>query len=247
MKLKPREYKLTIDGDYTPATIPMDRLALYMQYFAALLGHRKSVHFSRLGDGSVVVASTVEPKDEPKVQIRVRETQRHLGPQDSTEAYEAIDRLLRDDGATGHLVQPDGSKVIEFPGKNGRRFEVIGPVVESGALSGIPIVIGGQNDPVPVHLKDVDGAVHVCEARLDVARRLRNHLFDDPVRATGKGRWIRDDNGEWKMKNFRIADFSLLGRGPIGEIVERLSESHKRSEWADLDDPLGELEAVRDG
>jgi hypothetical protein len=46
------EYRLKIDV-YTPATIPMARLAEYMQEFAVLLGEAKSVHFVRLEEGSL--------------------------------------------------------------------------------------------------------------------------------------------------------------------------------------------------
>ena len=246
MKLKPREYRLRIDR-FTPGTIPMSRLAEYMQQFAALLGHRASVHFRRMEKGSAVLVSEVEPQDEPKVRDRVRETRKHIGPKDAQDASTEIDKLLREDNAIGDVVEPDGSKVIEFPGRLKKQFEVIGPISEHGTLDGVPIGISGQNDSVRVHLRDLDGTVYFCEARMDVARRLRRHLFDDPVRVIGLGRWLRDTDGAWEMKTFRIHDFSLLNDNTLDEVIGRLREAHKKSDWAALEDPIGELESIRNG
>ena len=118
MILKPREYRLNIDGNYTPDSLPMSRLAEYMQGFAALLGHRTSVHFSHLEKGSAVLVSRVEPQDEPKVRERVLTTRKKIGPKDAEDAFEAIDELLREDNAAGELIEPEGDKIIEFPGRH---------------------------------------------------------------------------------------------------------------------------------
>ncbi|MDA1312745.1 MAG: hypothetical protein O2968_05360 [Acidobacteria bacterium] len=246
MILKPREYRLRIEA-FTHENIPMSRLAEYMQQFAALLGHRASVHFSRLEPGSAVIVSEVEPQDDPKVRERVRKTRKHIGPKDAQDAVVIIDEMLRNDNSVGNVIEPDGATVIEFPGRLKKQFEMIGPISEHGTLDGVPIAIGGQNDPVPVHLEDLDGTVHICEARRDVARRLRKHLFDDPVRAIGIGRWIRGTNGIWMMKMFRINDFAELREGKLSEVIGRLRATHKKSDWAAIDDPLAELETIRNG
>ena len=246
MKFKPREYRLLIDG-FTPGTMPMSRLAAYMQQFAALLGSRASVHFRRMEEGSAVLVSEVEPPDDPKVRIRVHQARKHAGPKDALDASTAIDNLLREDNSIGNVVGPDGSKVIEFPGRLKKQFDSIGPISEEGTLDGVPIVLGGQNDPVSAHLQDIDGSIYHCEARRDVARRLRQHLLDDPVRVIGLGRWLRNASGAWEMKSFRINDFSLLSDSRLDEVIGRLREAHKKSRWASMEDPLGELETIRNG
>ena len=81
MILKPREYRFAIDGNYTRDSLPMARLAEYMQGFAALLGHRPSVHFSHLEEGSAVLVTKVEPQDEPKVLEPGEENQKTHWPQ----------------------------------------------------------------------------------------------------------------------------------------------------------------------
>ena len=114
MILKPQEFRFKIDI-YTPDTMPMARLAEYMQGLAALLGHRKSVHFSRVEPGSAILVAKVEPQDEPKIRERVRRVRKRIGPKDAADAYQKIDDMLRDDNAVAEVIEPDGNKVIEFP------------------------------------------------------------------------------------------------------------------------------------
>jgi hypothetical protein len=45
---------------YTPGTIPMDRLALYMREFARLLGEPASVHFDKLIEGSACIVAWID-------------------------------------------------------------------------------------------------------------------------------------------------------------------------------------------
>ncbi len=242
--LKPREYRLTIDGNYTRESLPMARLADYMQGFAALLGHRATVHFSRLDEGSAVLVSSVEPQDEPKVRERVRQTKKRIGPQDAADAYDAIDKLLREDNAIGNVVEPEGDKVLEFPGRTKRQHPLIGPISETGTLDGIPIQIGGQGDPCWLHLQDVDGSVRICGIKRSDAIRIRDCLYEKTIRVEGLGRWHRDTDGQWVMRSFRVHDFRIIESGDLARAVDRLQNIHAGSDWAKTDDPLHELAEV---
>ncbi len=246
MKLKPREIRFPIDI-FSPDTMPMARLAEYMQGFAALLGYRDSVHFSRVEPGSTVLVARVEPQDEPKVRERVRRASKHVAPKDAADAYRKIDAMLRDDNAVGEVIEPDGEKLIEFPGRVKKQFDIVGPVSEQGTLDGIPIVVGGQRELVPVHLEDGDGTIHHCEAKRDIAKRLAKHLFEQPVRVQGLGRRLRDKSGKWELLSFRIHDSSLLQARSLDESIGQLKEAHKKSEWSKTEDPLAELDAIRNG
>jgi hypothetical protein len=55
----PREYRFKITA-YTPATIPMARLAEYMAELAVVLGEEEHVHFVRLQKGSTVLVHNIE-------------------------------------------------------------------------------------------------------------------------------------------------------------------------------------------
>lgn len=63
-------YALYIDA-YTPATIPMARLAEYMRCFALILGHKDAVHFETLLEGSTQLAVRIDREHVPKVGHRL--------------------------------------------------------------------------------------------------------------------------------------------------------------------------------
>ena len=62
-----REYQFRIADSYTPATIPMERLADYVAAFARLLGEVAAVHFDRIEHGSVCLTAKVDEPAQPKV------------------------------------------------------------------------------------------------------------------------------------------------------------------------------------
>ena len=244
MILKSRVYRLVIDGNYTPDSLPMARLAEYMKGFAALLGYRSSVHFSHIENGSALLVTKVDPQDEPKVRERVRKTKKHLGPEDATDACDAIDKLLREDNAEGRIIEPEGHEVIQFPGRRKRQNPLIGPISEMGVLVGIPIQIGGQNDPCWLHLQDVDGTVKICGIKRSDAIKMRDCLYEKSIRVNGLGRWYRDVDGKWVMSSFRVHDFQIIPSSDLGSTVDSLREIHARSDWAKTDDPLSKLAEV---
>ena len=65
------EYEFQIDA-FSPATIPMARLAQYLAELAALLGQPERVHFEKLKKGSVRLVARVEHEAIPKVRMRSR-------------------------------------------------------------------------------------------------------------------------------------------------------------------------------
>src|SRR5688572_23241874 len=75
-------YTFHIDA-YSPETIPMARLALYMQQLAALLGHESAVHFVALEPGSTRLVSRIDREDLPKVASRLDRVRRGDGAPDA--------------------------------------------------------------------------------------------------------------------------------------------------------------------
>ena len=65
---------------YSPETIPLARLAKYMQSFAAMLGHETAVHFDQLDGGSTQLVTRIEHEDVPKVRARGRGGGQPQGP-----------------------------------------------------------------------------------------------------------------------------------------------------------------------
>jgi hypothetical protein len=239
---RPVKYEFRIDA-FTPENLPMARLAEYMADLAVLLGNVENVHFVRLRKGSTVLVHAIEWEAAPKVEERIRAVRLNEGPPDAMKAFRAIDHRLASDNAIGRLVSPTKAKVIEFPGRSRPASAAYGPFTQPGSFDGVPIVIGGKDDPVPVHLQEGD-KIHLCHASRAVARRLAVHLFESVVRVTGTGRWHRDPDGVWIMDRFTITDFHTLEDEPLGDTVARLRAAAGAAEPEDV---LGELDKIRHG
>lgn len=219
-------YRFVVEQAYTPETLPMGRLAEYMGKMAALLGARPHVHFVGLEEGSAVLLQDVEQEAQPVVRERIHALGQGSGSPDLVQAYEALNGLLVDDGTSGYLTEDGaadapGTRLLEFPGVAQDRVPVYGPFTEVSELQGVVIRLGGELTEVPVHLRD-RGVVHICHAKRDLARDLARHIFGQPLRVVGKGRWNRTVRGRWSMLRFLISDFTELKDDSLGSVVSDL-------------------------
>jgi hypothetical protein len=237
------EYRLHIHG-FTPDTIPMKRLAEYMADLANLLGHPHSVHFVRVDESSLALVHQVDPPDIPKVSERLRAVAHDQpnAPSDAMAAYHAINARLESDNTTGEVFA--GSNVIQFPGKTTPKPEpvIVGPIFQRDTIIGIPIMIGGRRDMVPVHIETEKGT-RTCHAKRGIARRLGRYLFEDVIKAIGEARWIRTDEDGWLLDDFVIEDFDTTNDHDLErslEILRKATEGH----WS-TNDPVGEILRLR--
>ena len=236
------EYEFAIDA-FTPDTMPMMRLAEYMADLSKLLGNLESVHFVRLKKGSTVLVQKIEKEAVPKVEKRLWAVKNREGPPDALRAFQAIDKRLADDNASGKLSEPTG-KIVNFPGATRGKQETYGPFSQLGQVDGVLIVVGGELDPVPVHLQEGD-EIHICRASRVVAKQLAPHLFGAMLRASGMGRWLRDDDEKWTMTSFKISDFGVLDEAALADKVSTLRAI--KSPLQDIDDPVSDLKKMRHG
>jgi hypothetical protein len=240
---KPREYRFEIDA-YTPDTIPLSRLSQYLGDLARMMGESANVHLARVDKGSTVPVIRVDWEAEPKVRERLRAVRFNDGPKEALNAYREINRKLVQDNANGVLVDPSKTKIVRFPGRDGANQPEWGPIRQHAAFQGIPIRVGGENDPVPIHLEDGE-TKHILLAPRRVAKEAGKHLFTSVVRIEGKGRFMRDRTGEWIMIDFYAQNIEILGEGSIRSDLERLRSIPGK--WKELDDPISELTALRSG
>ena len=241
-----REYRFLIEA-YTPETIPMARLALYMQDVATLLGHEESVHFLRLEPGSTVLVQLIDEDAVPNVKQRLHDVTQRQGPSEAMKAFENIDRRLESDNAIGALEEANGGTLIEFPGRTRRERLDFGGVTQTESIDGIPIRIGGKDEWVPILLETEKGEIiSGAYAKRELARDIAAHLFRDVIRVHGRGRYHRSPDGVWFLDRFSITDFEVLDTSPLPEVLERLRKV-EGSEWPEVDDPLEELKKIRHG
>lgn len=245
------EKKLTLYIDaYSPATIPMARLARYMQAFAAMLGNEHGVHFSRLKPGSTQLVARIDREEIPKVDDQLDRVRRKEANQEAVRAWEEIDRLLADDNAAGYVYEGENqtAQIIDFPGIKRPKPVKYGPFTQNGTLDGVLVSVSGTDHTIHVQLQNGSLKYTNIDTDRETARRLAQHFFE-PVRLHGIGRWMREEDGAWVLKRFKVHGFDALQNLELADVVEKL-RSVEGSKWSEMEDPreaLGELRGDKDG
>jgi hypothetical protein len=67
----------------------------------------------------------------------------------------------------------------------------------------------------------------------------------EPVRVFGTGRWLRDQEGKWILKKFKVESFNILATDDLKDAIDQMREIQS-SEWKAMDDPIGALRALRE-
>ena len=221
--------EFVIKESYTPATLPMARLAEYLSDLAIVLGEKDRVHFVELRESSAAIVHALDHEAAPKVRARIQAARAKDAEPEVMSAIERIDRRLRADNGYGVLRaagDPDG-RLLYFPGASKELDEEYGPFCEQAQLYGIPISVGGKKSIVNVNLQDGE-TTHYCDATREVALQIAPLMFHCHVRIYCIGRFFRDAEGQWVMKAFRISNFEKLDARPLAETVERLRAITRR-------------------
>ncbi len=248
-----KEFRLTLDGSingvaFTPETIPMARLAQYIFDLAAIMGHKESVHFIRVEEGSAQPVILIDPEEEGRITSRMQSAQRGVGPRDANLAYKRFEDRLKEDNAVAFIrnVSKDNN-VLEFIGRNTATVAEYGPIRERASLVGEIIRVGGTDESVPVWLERVDGERFYCDADKNIAQQLGHKLYVT-LRLHGIATWRRDKKGKWTMDHFRIQSFDPEPLSDAG-LIETIAALRAIPEngWLNVDDPLAELREIRHG
>jgi hypothetical protein len=240
------EYRLRIADSYTPATLPMKRLAEYVAALAKLFGEEANVHFRGVENGSAVLIASVDQPARRKVSERILGVRDGTAPTDVLTAFHDLDEMLRDDGASAVLTSDNDDVVVMFPGRTRAEPLVFGPFRQEGTLDGQVYRIGGKDETKHVHIRD--GGLEFTELVTTeaIALRLRHHLFGGTLRFHGNGTWFRSGDGTWRLKSFRITDFEQLDDQPLSEVVASL-RNVKGNRWNEVPDAVSALLAARNG
>ena len=240
-----KSYTLCIKA-YTPETIPMARLARYMQNLALMLGHDAAVHFETLKPGSTQLVTRIDHEAVPKVATNLAQVKRGEGNPEATKAQAEIDRLLAGDNAIGFVYEDedDSAKIIKFPGVTRPKPMTFGPFNQEGSLDGILISVSGADQTVHLQLQNGEIKYTGIDTNRETARRLAKHMYE-PVRFFGTGRWLRDQEGNWVLKKFKVERYDVLAADDLKDAVDQMREI-AGSEWRDMDDPISALKALRE-
>ena len=222
----------------------MSRLAEYMANLAAFYGYQENVHFKELVEGSTGLRTIIEYEAEPKIRDRIKLVRSNDGPKDARKAFESINRMLRDDNGDAVIMDNESVNVIHFPGVEERAEPPFGPITQPGSIDGVIIRIGGKKEKVPVLVQTRDGFEANCKVKRSLARELAPFLFNDELRLSGNGKWIRDEDGTWNLDSFNITGYEKLTEKSLREVTFELRQI-KHSGWGELEDPWEELDKIR--
>lgn len=229
------EYRFKIDV-FTPETISMSRLAEYMADYAALLGEKPNVHFSRMEKSSAVQVAIVDEPSIEKVNNRLTEVINGTAPDEAMKIYKRLDERLALDNTTGELSGGifKGSNIIKFQGCNRPKPIDYGIVKEAGELDGIVHRVGGKDKTIPVLLIGFEGEEYKCNTSVEMSKELIKHYLGNPIRVSGIGKWRRTPEGVWDMEEFNIHSFDVLDDTPLEQVITEL-RAIKGSEWKNFD------------
>lgn len=233
------EYELRI-GAYSPATIPMERLAKYMAALAKLLGNTANVHFDRLLFGSTNVVAVTTSEAAPKVYERVQGVHRGDAANDAMAGSRTVDELAREDNTDAHLVRRPGkraaeeSKILYFAGAKKHVPERFGPIFEATTLDGELTVLGGADATVHAKIKTSDGVFHTIVMSRELGEQLNGKLWRQ-LRAIGTGKWERREDQAWHLILLTMTSFEQLADESLVEVTKRLREMGPTG-WSELPD-----------
>ena len=239
-----KELHFSIEGA-TPYSLPMARLVQYLRELAQLFANEDKVHFLKVDEGSADCTMEIEEEVAPLISERVERAAKGQGPTEATRAYKSLRSLLEKDEKSAYMEWKDGDVIAHFPKKPGSSTETFGPFWQEGTLDGILWKIGGLDATVPVHLI-YDNAHHICNTTRDVAKDLAHHLYGQPVRVHGRGKWYRNADGNWELRWFDIYRFEPLSDDNLLDVVARL-RGIPNNDLLESKDPLGEMHQIRHG
>lgn len=234
-------FEFHIDA-FRPDTLPMGRLANYLEKLAQLLGNQASVHFDKVTEGSAVLAWNVEPDAAGKVRESIRASQ-EIGSA-NYRFFKEINELLRKDNAIGKLQDKQTGTVIPFPGRTLKKPTPI-KVREPGHVEGMLVRIGGTDHSAHATLEHPNYPSSACDMDRSLAKDLAGYLYGPVLRLHGEGLWTRDEDGVWVLEKLFAKSFEVLRDDSIADVLTSLA-AIPGNEWKDLSDPIREWKDIRE-
>jgi hypothetical protein len=248
-----KEFRFKIEGqingtEWSPLTLPMARLAEYITDLALIMGHKESVHFIKVEEGSHESVLFIDEEEEGRITHQTQSAARGAGPREANAAYKRLDDRLREDEAIGSITNLSRkAKVLEFPGRNLDLPQEYGPIKENTSLVGVLKRVGGFDKSVPIHLQRADEVIFYCDADELVAKQLAPY-YSQTIRVHGRATYVRGKEGMWKLDHFKIQSFDPkpLSDDSFSQTIEKL-KAIPGNEWSQVTDPLEELHKLRHG
>lgn len=237
-------YQLRLLG-MKPATIPMERLGLYLQEFAALMGAENRPVFNGLKDASVGMLALVPEMRAHHVQTRLVQARQDPNSRPGRHAARIHD-MVDADGVPGAEIRDRSDNVIYVFPRRDMQTAAIPTITQSSTIDGVVTGMVGADDTMHLHLRDwADRDIRIIVRDVGMARDLLAHFRKGIVRVTADGLWKRTEMG-WIPENNRCTakGFDVLNEDPVDVIMERFVAVPGNG-WKTLKDPMGFLRELR--
>ena len=142
------------------------------------------------------------------------------------------------------------AETINFPGVTQSTLEEfpeeLGPFSEEGTLDGILVSVSGANPDQTVRIQLQNGKTRYTgiETDCEIARRIARHMHE-PVRVSGTGEWLRNQEGTWILEKFKVEKYDVLKADDLDDVINMMREV-EGSEWKSMDDPVSAMRELRE-
>lgn len=214
-------YTFKLD-DLTPETMPFGRLLDYYSQIAKMLGAADKLRFSGGLNSNHGARFAIERTQNNYIMQRIETINAGTAPRSALRAHDKINAMLKEDGTSALFFDTQNRNVIKFLGidsenKNAEQIKIRGRATFTGELYHIT----GKNDGAKIRIHtNLYGSVLGTLSK-DMAKKLRNHLFEY-VRVSGRGLWIREQDGRWRIENFIITDFITVSNENLRSVINKL-------------------------
>lgn len=225
--------------NYTPETLPFERLIEYYQNLAQMLGESGSMHLLEITEGSHATALSVEDIAVARIEQRLEGLAVDAVPEAALKARAVIGRMLSEDGTSATFEDDRGNNVVVFPGPN---LDAAQPLRfrDTASIVGELYHIAGKKSDAQIRLQTDDYGVVFCSTTKAIARDMRDYLFEE-IKVSGRAQWTKDvETGRWDIGSLTVTDFVPVVKESLKMAVERVRELN--ISWPD--DPLGELSRI---
>ncbi len=207
-------------NDATPETMPFGRLVEYYLQIKRMIGVSDSLHLIEIVESSHSSRFVIDRSYESALQERLIAINQDAAPRHAKRAHDTINRMLTEDETSGSFFGHAGENVIEFRGK-GTDHGVLIRIRDAATFTGELYHIAGTDTDAKVRLSTDAFGVVFCTTTKDRAKALRDFLFEN-VRISGRGLWVRSQEGTWSIDDFVITDFAPVEDENLRNAVTRL-------------------------
>lgn len=228
----------------TPETCPLDTLLEYLKSLSTILGSKEHVHLVNISDGSLQALIGVEEEEYTGTKTRITDAAKGKSTREANNSYHTLTKDLERDSRSAELLDDETEELVQEFARKIKREQTFGPFWQQGSLYGYLKRLEGSDDTDHATLVYDNGSCK-CEMGEAIGHRLAP-FYRSPVRVYGKGRWYRNADGKWELLRFVVDNFDPLDELTLVDAVRKL-RAIPNNGLLKLDDPLGEMQKIRDG